>query len=219
MFSLPRHFRQLNARYHGEEGDRFAIDELNPVVRRFASDESSVLEVGCGYGRNLVALSRMRLRRIVGCDVAFDELVRARHRLRGGTWTDVNLVRQEPFRLPFRDQTFDVVILWQVLEHLFGPTAKQQVIDRISGMGTNLLLVRPGAPNRAGMGGSIATMTPQDAEAIAALPNVLAAVPELGGNVTLRYGNTDYQTQATATSAAFPLARCNKAKPSANKAR
>jgi macrolide transport system ATP-binding/permease protein len=88
-----------------------------------------------------------------------------------------------------------------------GDGAKQTVVDRISGMGTNLMLVRPVAANRRGMGGSIATMTPQDADAIAALPNVLAAVPELGGNVTLRFGNTDYQTQATATSAAFPLAR------------
>ncbi len=88
-----------------------------------------------------------------------------------------------------------------------GDGAKQTVIDRISGMGTNLMLVRPVAANRRGLGGSIATMTPQDADAIAALPNVLAAVPELGGSVTLRYGNTDYQTQATATSAAFPLAR------------
>ena len=88
-----------------------------------------------------------------------------------------------------------------------GDGAKQAVVDRISGMGTNLMLVRPGAPNRRGMGASIATMTPQDAEAIAALPNVLAAVPELGGSVTVRHGNTDYQTQATATSASFPLAR------------
>ena len=88
-----------------------------------------------------------------------------------------------------------------------GDGAKQSVVDRISGMGTNLMLVRPVAANRRGMGGNIATMTPQDADAIAALPNVLAAVPELGGNVTLRFGNTDYQTQATATSAAFPLAR------------
>jgi macrolide transport system ATP-binding/permease protein len=88
-----------------------------------------------------------------------------------------------------------------------GDGAKQTVVDRISGMGTNLMLVRPGAPNRRGMGASIATMTPQDAEAIAALPNVLAAVPELGGSVTVRHGNTDYQTQATATSASFPLAR------------
>ncbi len=88
-----------------------------------------------------------------------------------------------------------------------GDGAKQAVIDRISGMGTNLLLIRPGAANRAGMGGSIATMTPEDAEAIAALPNVLAAVPELGGSVTARYGNIDYQTQVTSTAAEFPIAR------------
>ncbi|MDB5922476.1 MAG: macrolide transporter permease/ATP-binding protein MacB [Betaproteobacteria bacterium] len=88
-----------------------------------------------------------------------------------------------------------------------GDGAKQAVVDRISGMGTNLLLIRPVAGNRGGMGGSIATMTPDDAEAIAAVPNVLAAVPELGGNVTARFGNMDYQTQATSTSAEFPLAR------------
>jgi macrolide transport system ATP-binding/permease protein len=88
-----------------------------------------------------------------------------------------------------------------------GDGAKQAVVDRISAMGTNLLLVRPGAPNRRGLGGSIATMVPEDADAIAELPNVLAAVPELGGGVTARFGNYDYQTQATATSATFPIAR------------
>ena len=88
-----------------------------------------------------------------------------------------------------------------------GDGAKQAVVDRISGMGTNLILIRPGAPNRAGMGGNIATMTPEDAEAIAALPNVLAAVPELGGSVTARYENIDYQTQITSTAADFPIAR------------
>jgi macrolide transport system ATP-binding/permease protein len=80
------------------------------------------------------------------------------------------------------------------------------VIARISSMGTNLLLVRPLA-GRGAMGGGVAALTPHDAHAIAALPNVLAAVPELGGGVTLRFGNIDYQTQATATSADFPLAR------------
>jgi macrolide transport system ATP-binding/permease protein len=88
-----------------------------------------------------------------------------------------------------------------------GDGAKQTVVDRISGMGTNLMLVRPVGGNRRGMGGSVATMTPADADAIAALPNVLAAVPELGGGVTVRFGSTDYQTQATGTSAEFPVAR------------
>ena len=88
-----------------------------------------------------------------------------------------------------------------------GNGARQAVLDRISGMGTNLLLVRPATSSRGAQGGSTATMTPEDAQAIAALPNVLAAVPELGGTVTARFGNLDYQTQATSTGADFPLAR------------
>ena len=88
-----------------------------------------------------------------------------------------------------------------------GDGAKREVLDRVSGLGTNLLLVRPGAPNQRGQGGSIATMVPEDADAIAALPNVLAAVPELGGNVTIRFGNADYQTSIMASTAAYPVAR------------
>jgi len=88
-----------------------------------------------------------------------------------------------------------------------GDGAKQTVVDRISGMGTNLLLVRPLGSSRGAAGGSVATMTPEDADAIAAVPNVLAAVPELGGSVTARYGNVDYQTQVTSTGADFPIAR------------
>lgn len=88
-----------------------------------------------------------------------------------------------------------------------GDGAKQQVLDRISAMGTNLLLIRPGQPARRGVGGTVASLVPDDAEFIAELPNVLAAVPELGGGVTARFGNADYQTQATGTSATFPVAR------------
>jgi macrolide transport system ATP-binding/permease protein len=87
-----------------------------------------------------------------------------------------------------------------------GDGAKQTVLDRISAMGTNLLLIRPGQPNRRGVGGSVASLVPDDAEAIAALPNVLAAVPELGGTVTARFGGNDYQTQATGTSATYTVA-------------
>jgi len=88
-----------------------------------------------------------------------------------------------------------------------GDGAKQAVLDRISAMGTNLLLIRPGPPERRGVGGAVASLVPEDAEMIAALPNVLAAVPELGGSVTARFGSSDYQTQATGTAATFPVAR------------
>ena len=88
-----------------------------------------------------------------------------------------------------------------------GDGAKQIVLDRISAMGTNLLLIRPAAPLRRGVGGTVASLIPEDADVIAELPNVLAAVPELGSSVTARFGSADYQTQATGTSATFPAAR------------
>lgn len=88
-----------------------------------------------------------------------------------------------------------------------GNGAKQSVLDSISAMGTNLLLVRPGAPNQRFVGGFRATLVPADAEAIAELPNVLVAVPEFPSSVTVRYNKNDYQTQVDGTTADYPTAR------------
>ncbi|MBX6323411.1 MAG: ABC transporter permease, partial [Rhodospirillaceae bacterium] len=88
-----------------------------------------------------------------------------------------------------------------------GAGAKSDVIARIQSMGSNLLLVRPGAPNLRGAGGTVATLVPDDATAIAALPGVVSAVPEIAGSVTLRFGDFDDQTSITATSADYPQAR------------
>ncbi|MGL4961571.1 MAG: MacB family efflux pump subunit [Inquilinus sp.] len=88
-----------------------------------------------------------------------------------------------------------------------GDGAKQSVVDSISAMGTDLLLVRPAQSNNRTADGVIATLVPEDAEALAEVPNVAAAVPELTGAVTLRYGNTDYSTQADATTPDFTRAR------------
>jgi SAM-dependent methyltransferase len=129
---LGSHFKDLVARYHGPEGDRFALEELAPVASRFLSADSKVLEVGCGYGRNLVALASLKPGLVVGSDVDPGELERAadkRASLPPGQFAPVELVRQEPRRLPFRDGAFDMVVLWQVLEHLFGHELKQTVVS------------------------------------------------------------------------------------------
>jgi len=87
-----------------------------------------------------------------------------------------------------------------------GDGAKQQVVDRISAMGTNLLTIRPGAPNQRGRD-TTATLVIDDVRAIGELPNVLASVPEQSANVTVRFGNADQRTTANATSADFIIAR------------
>jgi len=87
-----------------------------------------------------------------------------------------------------------------------GDGAKQQVIDSISAMGSNLLLVRPGAPNQRGFTAT-ATLVLPDVYAIDTVPNVLAAVPEQTSTATLRVGTSDVSTSVTGTSYKFPLAR------------
>jgi macrolide transport system ATP-binding/permease protein len=87
-----------------------------------------------------------------------------------------------------------------------GDGARQEVIDRISAMGSNLLTVRPGAPNMRGRDAA-ATLTLEDVAAVSELSNVLAAVPEQGGSVTIRFGNMDHRSSATATTADYIRAR------------
>ncbi|EGI77083.1 MacB family efflux pump subunit [Hylemonella gracilis] len=88
-----------------------------------------------------------------------------------------------------------------------GDGAKQVVIERISAMGSNLLLVRPGAPNSRGFS-NVATLVLADVQAInREVPNVLAAVPEQNSNATLRYRDADYSSSVLGTSWQYPQVR------------
>ncbi|AEX99873.1 macrolide ABC efflux protein [Oceanimonas sp. GK1] len=87
-----------------------------------------------------------------------------------------------------------------------GNGSQQQVVQSISAMGSNLLLVRPGAPNQWGRRAT-STLVAADMEAIREVANVAAAVPEIGGAATLRFGNLDHSPEINATSADFPAAR------------
>jgi macrolide transport system ATP-binding/permease protein len=87
-----------------------------------------------------------------------------------------------------------------------GSGSKREVLSRIEAMGTDLLVIRPGGRNIRTPGDN-ASLVPDDAVAVEEMPNVLHAVPEYGGGVTVRAGQADYQTSATATSEAYVLAR------------
>lgn len=89
-----------------------------------------------------------------------------------------------------------------------GEGAKQAVIARIGSMGTNLLMVRArGYNRRLAPGAEAAVLMPEDADAIALLPNVETAMPENRGNVTIRAGNIDDQTRIYGTTPDLPQTR------------
>jgi macrolide transport system ATP-binding/permease protein len=87
-----------------------------------------------------------------------------------------------------------------------GDGSKQQVLERISAMGTNLLVVRPGAA-RVRVAGDNATLVEEDARAIAQLSAVTAVSPERSQRVTVRYGNIDYATQIQGAWPGYAIAR------------
>jgi macrolide transport system ATP-binding/permease protein len=87
-----------------------------------------------------------------------------------------------------------------------GEGSKQAVLSRIEAMGTDLLLIRPGARGVRISGESV-TLLPSDAQAIAELHNVSQAVPEYTSGASLRSDSADYVSTINCTSAEFPLAR------------
>jgi macrolide transport system ATP-binding/permease protein len=87
-----------------------------------------------------------------------------------------------------------------------GDGGKRDVLARISAMGTNLLLVRPGAPG-VRPSGELASLTLADAAALEKVSGVEAVSPERGGSVTLRVGNLDYRTQIKGVWANYPQVR------------
>ena len=86
-----------------------------------------------------------------------------------------------------------------------GEGAKRDVLDRIGSMGTNLLQIRPGAPNQ--RGNQVATLVKEDADAIMELPNILSAIPEYSGGVTARAADLDDDTQVNGTTPDLPAIR------------
>ena len=77
---------------------------------------AAVLDFGCGRGR-LVRELRERGFRSFGCDIEFlyHEDSEAERMLRDGV---LRMIGATPYRLPFEDDTFDLVFSYQVFEHV-----------------------------------------------------------------------------------------------------
>jgi macrolide transport system ATP-binding/permease protein len=89
-----------------------------------------------------------------------------------------------------------------------GQGAQAQIVQRISSMGSNLLSVNPGAPGTRPRGGQVATLSIEDADALAAgIENITFAVPTRQGNETIRFGALDTRTQVQGVNEDFPQAR------------
>ncbi|WP_219219687.1 ABC transporter permease [Variovorax boronicumulans] len=83
-----------------------------------------------------------------------------------------------------------------------GEGARQRVVQQMGTMGTAILYLGSRPPPT---GGPAGMLTPEDLEAVAALPEIRRVLPVIGDPITVRYGSADRQVYVFAASEEMPL--------------
>lgn len=124
----------------------------NPVVRRLIDrfydrvsatvgplDATSVLDAGCGEGETLTRLDGLLPDRVAAVDLSEEAVLFASRRL-----PSVDVTRHSIEDLPFEDDSFELVICLEVLEHLPEPGRALRELARVSA--GNLVISVPHEP-------------------------------------------------------------------------
>jgi macrolide transport system ATP-binding/permease protein len=85
-----------------------------------------------------------------------------------------------------------------------GNGAKQDVLERIQAMGTDLLTIMRGPPAVRASAGIVTSFLPEDLASIGDVPGVAMAVPETSLSSLLRFGDQDLTVAVVGTGEAFP---------------
>ena len=89
--------------------------------------DAKALEVGCGAGQFIRAIKQIHSSwECVGTDISVKALDIAKEI--GG---DISFVEQSPEQLPFADNTYSAVLVYDVLEHASNPEALLKEINRV----------------------------------------------------------------------------------------
>ncbi len=119
VYSDPRTYWSLRGgedyfrEQEGQPGRTARADWLAERVAAYGAE--SILEIGCGYGKQLRALRERTGVPLMGIDFSPSQLAMARRYLEG--LDGIGLVLGDGQRLPFADQSFDLVLTSAVILH------------------------------------------------------------------------------------------------------
>jgi SAM-dependent methyltransferase len=130
VYADPRHYWTMRGGYdyfREQEGQRARTERIEWVADRIARYRpTSILEVGCGYGKLLRALRSRLDCSLVGVDFSISQLAQARSFLQG--LPEIELLLAGGAQLPFADGSFDLVVTSAVILH--NPPAEAERIRR-----------------------------------------------------------------------------------------
>src|SRR2546426_12712163 len=113
----------------------------------FIEPNATVLDVGCGYGRNSIPIANAKKASVVACDISLSMSRSVRERVLPFILCDLR-------KLPFRDSSFDYLICSVVLIHL-KRIEIDEAIAELKRVGRKCLIVMPNPVGRASLFGAI----------------------------------------------------------------
>lgn len=129
----------------GDHVDGANVHDLMAIVEPYTSVDASLLDIGSGYGA-FVRAARARGMNAKGIDISEFEIDEARKRLSN---TGSSEDPEDTFRLgdsldlPFPDNSFDAVTLWNSLEHVKDSARALAEAVRVLRPGGRLFLIAP----------------------------------------------------------------------------
>jgi SAM-dependent methyltransferase len=96
-----------------------------------------ILEVGCGEGSGLLMLRNFGFKNLVGTEISEERLKSARKKLPADI--DVYATKADN-KLPFDDDSFDVVVSLAVIEHIVSVDAFLQEITRVTKKSARIII-------------------------------------------------------------------------------
>lgn len=158
----PGHVLEQNRRYHDEVeaedydrrmgvahdpvATRQMVAELERVLGRPLPDGSTVVDVGAGTGNVAVKLAMTgRFQRVIAADISEGMLAQARASAQV-MGCSIETVQTDMVRLPFDDDTVDLLVGCAVLHHLPDPVAFMAEVRRVLKPGGSCIFI--GEPSK-----------------------------------------------------------------------
>jgi len=114
---------------------KIIFDWLLRILANYSNP--NILDLGCGTGHNLQNIREKGYEKSLGLDISFDALSFCRQRKLQG------LVCGDGVLLPFPNQSFDVVIALDMLEHIKDDASALEGLHRVLRAGGRLVLFVP----------------------------------------------------------------------------
>ena len=118
LSELPKELDSHAERLHSDRSAKALVIQKHIARYVFASQfvkDKTVIDVASGIGYGTHYLSKSGATLVIGADISFDTIARAKKRYRRG---GLHFVAADATRMPFEDCAFDVLVSFETIEHI-----------------------------------------------------------------------------------------------------